>query len=115
MEMPNWYSGYACPKCKELFLEGQDAGAVRIKCQACKHIIEFVGERKPHSRDLGTAPLPDSSFTKILCAECRRWLCDHKGGGWFLVKCSKCRNNNVLGDGTIKSVGRDSDREKLRA
>ena len=115
--VPESYNGYACPnpKCKEIYIEGLRSGAVRIKCQACKHTIEFVGDRKPHSVDLGTAPAPDRSYKEARCAECGRWLCDHKDGGWFLVKCSKCRNNNILGDGAVKSVGRDSDREKLRA
>jgi len=116
MEMPDSYCGYACPnpKCKETYLVGLYTGTVRTKCQACKHTVEYVGGRMPHSEDLGINPAPaDNSFNKVLCAECKRWLCDHKGGGWFLIKCSKCRNNNVLGDGTVESIGRDADCEKM--
>jgi phage FluMu protein Com len=117
MEMPDGYGGYACPnpKCREIYLEGLYTGAVRTKCQACKHTVEFVGDRKPRSVDLGINPAPaGNGFTKVLCAECKRWICDHKGGGWFLIKCSKCRNYNIFGDGTVTSVGRDTDREKMR-
>ena len=113
--MPESYNGYVCPnpKCKELFLEGLYSGAVRIKCQACGHTVEFVGERKPRCVDLGISPAPDNSFEVRRCADCGRRLCDHKGGGWFVVKCSLCRNYNVIDGGAVTSIGRDTDREKM--
>ena len=116
--IPDSYMGFRCPnpKCRQTYLTGAGTGAVRIKCQACKHTIDFDGGgRKPRDVDLGIDPAPDNSFKVVRCAECKRRLCDYKSGEWFKVKCSLCRNYNTITNGTAASIGREGDQAKLHS